>query len=85
MLLDVDKDIFHEEAKMHVKNYLDHKNPFSNFVDFTRLPEDLPKKAKDLLYRPQKMTKLHQAYCRLVQQLENGYAARKLELEAWQA
>ena len=85
LLLDVDKDIFHEEAKIHMTNYLEDKNPFSNFVDFTRLPDDLPKAAKDLLYRPQKMAKLNQAYCRLVKLLENDYVARKLEIEAWEA
>jgi hypothetical protein len=28
-------------------------NPYDSFVDFTRLPEDLPKDAKDILYRPE--------------------------------
>ena len=30
------------------------------------------------------MVKLHQAYRRLVKQLENDYEARKFEMEAWQ-
>ena len=82
-ILDVDKDIFHEEAKLHVTNHL-LDNPYSNFVDFTRLPKDIPKKAKDLLYRPQKMQKLCESYHRLVKQLENDFMAKKLELETWE-
>ena len=65
MLLDIDKDLFHEESKIHPTNYIRNNNPYSNLVDFTRLPEDIPKKAKDLLYRPQRMAKLGQAYERL--------------------
>ena len=52
MLLDIEKDIFNEESKIHPTNYIRNNNPYSNLVDFTKLPEDLPKKAKDLLYRP---------------------------------
>ncbi len=65
MLLDIDKDIFHEEAKFHMTNFKE-DNPYSKLVDFTRLPKDIPRKAKDLLYRPQKMNKLAESYNRLV-------------------
>ena len=85
MLLDIDKDIFHEEAKIHMTNHIRNYNPYSSFVDFTRLPEDLPKKAKDLLYRPQKMAKLGQAYNRLVNELEEDYAAKKMATQQWEA
>ena len=51
MLLDIEKDIFNEESKIHPTNYIRNNNPYSNFVDFTKLPEDLPKKAKDLCRR----------------------------------
>ena len=85
LLLDIDKDIFHEESKIHMTNHIRSQNSYSSFVDFTRLPEDIPKKAKDLLYRPQKMAKLGQAYNRLVAQLEEDYASKKLAKEQWEA
>jgi hypothetical protein len=46
---------------MHPKNYLQ-KNEFDHFVDFSRLPENIPKNAKMLLYRPNTMARLKKSF-----------------------
>jgi len=39
-----------DEKKIHMTHFK--VNPYDAFIDFTKLPEDMPKEAKDILYRP---------------------------------
>lgn len=80
----LDKEIFTPEAKLHPVNYLQ-PNDFDYFVDFTRLPEKIPKNAKNLLYRPKLMAKLKESFDKIVKEIENEDWNRHLENEAWKA
>ena len=74
MLMQVDKDIFNEKIKTHETHYTS-TNLFDNFVDFTKLPHasQLPKEAKNLLYRPDKMKTLSEAYKSICRQLTSNH------------
>lgn len=72
MLMQVDKDIFSEKIKAHETHYTSY-NLFDNFVDFTKLPTNLPKEAKSLLYRPDKMKTLSEAYKSICRQLTSNH------------
>jgi len=61
MLLKLDPFIFTTKSKRHVPNYVS-ENLFNDFVDFTKLPENIPKDAKAILFRPNKMKELAKAY-----------------------
>lgn len=51
MLMNVHIDIFrNDELNIHRTHFKD--NLYDAFVDFTKLPENMPKSAKDLLFRP---------------------------------
>jgi len=55
-LLEINPQMFSTgDVQGSVKTHVPHahtENPFDSFVDFTQLPENLPKDAKNLLYRP---------------------------------
>jgi hypothetical protein len=68
-----------DDLKMHGTHYKG--NPYDSFVDFTRLPEDLPKDAKDILYRPEQMKKLYASYRKLVKTMNDQKFER--DLTAW--
>jgi len=63
LMQQVSKDIFTEKIRKHQTHYTS-ANLFDNFVDFTQLPNtsQLSKEAKGLLYRPEKMKALSEAY-----------------------
>ena len=61
-----------DEMKMHPTHYKE--NLFDAFVDFTKLPKDMPKEAKDIFFRPKKMARLAQVYRDLIQTIENFHA-----------
>lgn len=48
-------------------------NPYSFFVNFERLPANIPEKIKQLLYRPERMARLNQAYHRITLVLKNDW------------
>ena len=51
MLMNVHIDIFrNDELNIHRTHFKD--NLYDAFVDFTKLPSNMPKAAKDLLFRP---------------------------------
>lgn len=84
LLVKVDPQIFvHTRHATHYSSY----NLHDNFVDFTRLPpaEELPKEAKDLLYRPDKIQKLAEAYRRLSLNLSSNYMRKREQDKAYQA
>jgi len=77
ILLKVDKLMFvRDEKKIHATHFK--ANPYDAFIDFTRLPEDMPKEAKDILYRPAQMKKLHESYRKLVKTMDDQKAERDL-------
>jgi len=73
MLIRFDKDMFAPESKIHTHNDLEASNPYSFFVDFQRLPKNISVKIKQLLYRPERMARLNQAYHRVAVELQNDY------------
>jgi len=73
MLVKFDKDMFADESDIHLHNNLEQDNPYSFFVDFDRLPKVIPQKIKQLLYRPERMARLKQAYHRLAVRLQNDW------------
>jgi hypothetical protein len=77
MLLKLDKNLLNKYGKRHPK-FQTNKNIYDNFVDFTKLPENLSHDAKSLLYRPQKMKVLYDAYRNICVQLKSN-ALRKVE------
>lgn len=77
MLLKIDPFIFTSKSNRHQAHYVS-ENLFNDFVDFTKLPQNLSKDAKALLYRPNKMKELAQAYRNISLQLKSN-ALRKLE------
>lgn len=77
MLLKLDKNLLNKYGKRHPK-FQTNRNIYDNFVDFTKLPENLSHDAKSLLYRPQKMKVLYDAYRNICVQLKSN-ALRKLE------
>ena len=60
-LLKIDPYIFTSKVNRHEPHYVS-ENLFNEFVDFTKLPQNISKDAKALLYRPNKMKELAQAY-----------------------
>lgn len=78
-MIDLNILIFEEEGKIHDWHDLKPGNPYDSFVDFRKIPADtkLPKKAKEVLYRPERMANLSQAYRRLVKELHNDYLQKK--------
>jgi len=85
MLMKLDWEIFLPEGKMHPKNYWNPHNDFDAFVDFTRLPKNLNKNVKMLLYRPQVMAKLKKAFDALLAASESEELRRMQEIENWKA
>lgn len=77
MMLKIDKNMLKQDHKRHPFRHVE-DNVHQNFVDFTKLPADIPKDAKNLLYRPQKMKVLYEGYRKIVVQLRTN-AARKYE------
>ena len=73
MLIKFDKDIFARESEIHPVNDLLEDNPYSFFVNFERLPAKIPENIKQLLYRPERMSRLSQAYHRLAVLLKNDW------------
>lgn len=73
MLIRLDKDIFDPESDIHRPNDLLEDNPYSFFVDFTRLPAKIGQKEKQILYRPERMANLKKAYHRLAMNLKNDW------------
>lgn len=73
MLCKFDRDIFLPESEYHLPNDLLVDNPYSFFVDFNRLPADIPKKIKLILYRPERMARLKKAYMRVAVELNYTY------------
>ena len=53
------------------------------FVNFNRLPKKIPTDIKALLYRPQRMNKLKEAYFRLTKQCENDWQKQRDDFAAW--
>ena len=60
------------------------ENIYDNFVDFSRLPKDLPKPAKDLLYRPDRMKKLAEKFDKIVDEIGNDWMKKQRVKEAWE-
>jgi len=58
---------------MQLPNDLMQDDPYSYFVNFDRLPEKIPEKIKQLLYRPERMARLSKAYHRLSVRLQNDW------------
>lgn len=79
-----DKDIFLPESEYHLPNDLLADNPYSFFVDFNRLPKNIPKEIKAILYRPERMARLKKAYMRVALELKNDYQKRVNEKKEWQ-
>ena len=77
MLLKIDPHIFTPEFKRHAKFYT-RANIYDQFVDFTKLPANLSKDAKSLLYRPQKMKQLAECYISLARKVKS-HAQRKID------
>ena len=76
MLVKVDAQIFvHTRHATHYSSY----NLHDNLVDFTRLPpaDQLPKDAKALLYRPDKMQALSEAYRRVSLLLSSNHMRKQ--------
>lgn len=61
MLMKLDRDILNPMGKRH-ERWIKSPNSYNNFVDFTKLPKDLTKEHKALLYRPKKMKELAECY-----------------------
>lgn len=80
MLLAINKDIFRDETNKHPKYYLS-PNLHDNYVDFTQLPptDKLPKAAKQLLYRPNRMKQLREAYERLSEETISNFHRDDME------
>lgn len=83
MLCKFDRDIFLPESEYHLPNDLLVDNPYSFFVDFSRLPSNIPKKIKLILYRPEKMARLKKVYMRVAVELNNNYQKRVNEKKEW--
>ena len=77
MLLKIDPYIFTSKSNRHEPHYVS-ENLFNDFVDFTKLPQNLSKDAKGLLFRPIKMKELAEAYRNISLQMKSN-ALRKLE------
>ena len=73
MLLKFDKDMFAENSGIHPVNDLEVDNPYSFFVNFERLPAQIPEKIKQLLYRPERMARLNKAYHSIAILLKNDW------------
>ena len=75
MLVEFDKDIFDRESNRHPHNDLLADNPYSSFVDFSRYSTrtEIPQDVKQLLYRPERMSKLKAAFDRITDELSNDY------------
>jgi hypothetical protein len=84
MLMKLDQEIFMNESNIHGKPNTMWENIYDNFVDFSRLPTKLPKSAKDLLYRPDRMKKLAEKFDRIVNELENDWMKKQRVKEAWE-
>jgi hypothetical protein len=84
MLVRFDKNIFAPESNIHLPNDLLVDNPYNSFVDFERLPNKIPEKVKQLLYRPEKMARLRQAYHKVAIELKNDYQKRVNEKKEWE-
>lgn len=76
-LIKLDKDIFQQESEIHLPNDLMRDNPYAAFVNFERLPKDIPPHLKSVLFRPQYYQKIRSAYFRLAHELEHNYQRRK--------
>ena len=72
-MIELDKNIFQPESEMHLPNDIYEDNPYSYFVNFDRLPKEIPKHLKQTLYRPEKMGRLKKAYHRLAIKLRNDW------------
>lgn len=79
LLLQFDKEIFAENSGIHPVNDLEMDNPYSFFVNFERLPAKIPEKIKQMLYRPERMARLNQAYHRISLVLKNDWQRRTNE------
>lgn len=76
--MNISPDMFRTDLmKIHRTHYK--ANPFDAFVDFTKLPADLPKSAKDLLFRPAKMKRLGEVYRELVTTITSNAARNEEE------
>ena len=84
MLITFDKNIFADESLIHLPNNIEEGSPYSYFVNFDRLPKTIPQKIKQLLYRPERMTRLSKAYQRLASKLQNDWHRRLTERKDWQ-
>jgi len=80
LLIAVDQHIFSPENKRHPRHDL-MTTTFDHFVDFTRLPptSELSKAVKSLLYAPDKMKVLAQAYQRLCLAVRSNFARKEKE------
>ena len=77
MMMNLDIDMFRtDQFKIHRSHFKE--NLYDAFVDFTKLPEDLPKAAKDILFRPAKMKRLSEVYRKLIRTIVT-HKARKEE------
>lgn len=83
MLCKFDRDIFLPESEYHKPNDILADNPYSFFVNFDRLPKRIPKKIKQILYRPERMARLKKAYMRVAVELSNDYQRRENEKKDW--
>lgn len=61
MLMKLDRDILNPMGKRH-ERWIKSQNSYNNFVDFTKLPKNLTKEHKALLFRPKKMKELAECY-----------------------
>ena len=80
VLLKVDPNMFiGDTRRLHPIHYKE--SLYQHFVDFTKLPQDMPKAAKDILYRPEKVAKLSEVYLKIVRALKDGRARQLAEKE----
>lgn len=86
MLVKFDKDIFARESDIHMPCDLhgEKNEAYSFFVDFNRLPKEIPQKIKLLLYRPERMARLQLAYHRLAILLNNDWQKRVHDRREWE-
>jgi hypothetical protein len=76
LLMKLDKHIFSRDNKRHPWQ-LSEVNLHDNFVDFTKLPKDLSREQKALLYRPEKLAQLAKGYKAICLELNSNYQRKK--------
>lgn len=83
LLIRFDKDMFAPESRMHLHNDLLEDNPYHFFVNFDRLPKEIPAKIKQLLYRPERMARLNKAYHKVAVRMNIDWQKRVNDKKAW--